>query len=198
MHERFSKRIEEGLESLARRIEKSKSCSTVASWNARSGGCWKETHGRRGATRLRSAKIKRSRRGKASVEHNARSGTIGPSSAEGTYILRSNIHDWTDEELWKTYIQLSEAEAAFRIHKSDLCIRPIWHHKQDAHQGAYSDLLSRLRVVEDAAAVAVPRRAGRFPAHDSHRAVAHSLGRYRVAAGGRLQARVAASLRGAA
>jgi hypothetical protein len=50
---------------------------------------------------------------------------------EGTYILRSNIHDWTDEQLWKTYIQLSEAEAAFRIQKSDLCIRPIWHHKQD-------------------------------------------------------------------
>jgi transposase len=50
---------------------------------------------------------------------------------EGAYILRSNIHDWTDEQLWKTYIQLSEAEAAFRIQKSDLCIRPIWHHKQD-------------------------------------------------------------------
>ena len=49
--------------------------------------------------------------------------------SEGTYILRSNIADWTDEELWKTYIQLTEAEAAFRIHKSDLCIRPIWHHK---------------------------------------------------------------------
>src|SRR6266542_3145366 len=51
--------------------------------------------------------------------------------SEGTYILRSNIHHWTDEELWKTYIQLSEAEAAFRIQKSDLCVRPIWHHKQD-------------------------------------------------------------------
>jgi transposase len=51
--------------------------------------------------------------------------------SEGTYILRSNIHDWTDEQLWKTYIQLSEAEAAFRIQKSDLCVRPTWHHKQD-------------------------------------------------------------------
>ena len=39
--------------------------------------------------------------------------------------------DWTDEELWKAYIQLTEAEAAFRIHKSDLSIRPIWHQKQD-------------------------------------------------------------------
>ena len=50
---------------------------------------------------------------------------------EGTYILRSNIEQWTDEELWRTYIQLTEAEAAFRIHKSDLCLRPIWHHKQN-------------------------------------------------------------------
>ena len=45
--------------------------------------------------------------------------------SEGTYILRSNIPDWSEAELWRTYIQLSEAEAAFRIHKSDLCGRPI-------------------------------------------------------------------------
>ena len=51
--------------------------------------------------------------------------------SEGVYILRTNIAQWSDEELWKTYIQLTEAEAAFRIQKSDLAIRPIWHHKQD-------------------------------------------------------------------
>src|SRR6185369_3843279 len=67
-----------------------------------------------------------------------------------------------------------------------------------AHQGAYSDLLSRLRVVEDAPEVAVPRRARRFPAHDSHRAVAHPLGRHRITVGGRLEAGVTTSLRGAA
>ncbi len=33
--------------------------------------------------------------------------------------------------MWKAYIQLTEAEAAFRIHKSDLSLRPIWHQKQD-------------------------------------------------------------------
>jgi len=49
----------------------------------------------------------------------------------GCYLLRTNIADWSDEELWKAYIQLTEAEAAFRIHKSDLSIRPIWHQKQD-------------------------------------------------------------------
>jgi transposase len=49
----------------------------------------------------------------------------------GCYLLRTNVSDWTDEELWKAYIQLTEAEAAFRIHKSDLSIRPIWHQKED-------------------------------------------------------------------
>lgn len=49
----------------------------------------------------------------------------------GCYLLRTNVLDWTDEELWKTYMQLTEAEAAFKIHKTDLRIRPIWHQKQD-------------------------------------------------------------------
>ena len=50
---------------------------------------------------------------------------------EGTYILRSNVADWSSEELWQTYIQLHHAEAAFRIHKTDLRIRPIWHQRED-------------------------------------------------------------------
>ena len=51
--------------------------------------------------------------------------------ADGCYLLRSNVTNWSDEELWKAYIQLTEAENAFRIHKSDLSIRPIWHQKED-------------------------------------------------------------------
>ena len=51
--------------------------------------------------------------------------------SKGCYVLRTNVRDWDAAELWRTYIQLSEAEAAFRIHKSDLSIRPIWHQRQD-------------------------------------------------------------------
>jgi transposase len=50
---------------------------------------------------------------------------------EGAYILRTNVKDWSNEELWRTYVQLSQAEAAFRVHKSDLSIRPIWHQTED-------------------------------------------------------------------
>lgn len=49
---------------------------------------------------------------------------------QGCYLLRSNILEWKAEELWTAYIQLTEAEAAFRIHKSDLALRPIWHQKE--------------------------------------------------------------------
>jgi len=49
----------------------------------------------------------------------------------GCYLLRSNVTDWSDEELWRAYMQLTEAEAAFRIHKSDLSLRPIWHQKEE-------------------------------------------------------------------
>jgi transposase len=51
--------------------------------------------------------------------------------SEGCYMLRSNIRDWSPEDLWKAYIQLTEAEDAFRIQKNDLKIRPIWHQKED-------------------------------------------------------------------
>jgi hypothetical protein len=54
--------------------------------------------------------------------------------SEGCYLLRSNVTDWTGEELWRAYIQLTEAEAAFRLHKSDLVMRPIWHQKQNRVQ----------------------------------------------------------------
>jgi transposase len=50
--------------------------------------------------------------------------------SEGCYLLRSNLTDWSGEELWRAYIQLTEAEQAFRLHKSDLVMRPVWHQKE--------------------------------------------------------------------
>ena len=51
--------------------------------------------------------------------------------SEGCYLLRTNVTNWSAEDLWQAYIQLTEAEAAFRIHKSDLRIRPVWHQRED-------------------------------------------------------------------
>ena len=45
--------------------------------------------------------------------------------ADGCYLLRSNVTDWSDEELWKAYIQLTEAEAAFP-RESFTSTRSVW------------------------------------------------------------------------
>jgi len=51
--------------------------------------------------------------------------------SEGCYLLRTNLNDTDPCKLWKHYIQLTDAEWAFRITKDELKIRPIWHQKTD-------------------------------------------------------------------
>ena len=50
--------------------------------------------------------------------------------SEGCYLLRTNLTGLDAATLWKRYIQLSEAEWAFRITKDELEIRPIWHQRE--------------------------------------------------------------------
>src|SRR5476651_1969157 len=47
---------------------------------------------------------------------------------DGAYLLRSNQAGWSAQEFWETYIQLTVVERAFRVLKSELLLRPIWHH----------------------------------------------------------------------
>jgi transposase len=49
---------------------------------------------------------------------------------EGAYLLRTNLASSDPEQLWTSYIQLTEAEAAFRALKSELNVRPIFHQKE--------------------------------------------------------------------
>jgi transposase len=51
--------------------------------------------------------------------------------SEGAYVLRTNVSGWSDEELWQAYIQWTDAETAFRIQKSELSLRPVWHQTED-------------------------------------------------------------------
>jgi transposase len=55
-------------------------------------------------------------------------------SSQGCYVLRSNVADWDPAELWRAYMHLTDAEAAFRMQKTDLSLRPVWHHKEDRVQ----------------------------------------------------------------
>jgi transposase len=134
MHERFARRIEARLESLGRRLERSRrrldreaigrQIGRFLGQNSRAAGRY-QIQVVEDATRASGLRLVWS----AKPEWDAWAW-----HSEGTYILRTNVSDWTSEELWRTYVQLTEAEAAFRIHKSDLSIRPIWHQKAERVQ----------------------------------------------------------------
>jgi transposase len=49
---------------------------------------------------------------------------------DGSYLLKTDREDLSAEEVWRIYILLTRAEAAFRALKSPLAERPIHHHKE--------------------------------------------------------------------
>jgi len=131
MHARFARRIEERLTSLARRLERARrrldrgplerQIGRILEKNSRAAG--------RYAIRVEDDATRPS--GLRLVWSAKPEWDDWAQHSEGAYVLRTNVHEWSEEELWRTYIQLTEAEAAFRIHKTDLSIRPIWHQKAE-------------------------------------------------------------------
>src|SRR5262249_41173230 len=53
---------------------------------------------------------------------------------DGTYLLRTDRRDLSDDEVWRLYILLTRVEAAFRAMSSPLMGRPIFHHLKDRVQ----------------------------------------------------------------
>ena len=127
MHERFEKRLEAGLKKLEDSCRQRKHQATVVAQRV---GRLLERNSR-GAGQFK-VQVVQEADGRAKLSwEKVEAWRDWAGLSEGCYLLRSNITDWSGEELWKAYIQLTEAEAAFRIHKSDLRIRPIWHQKED-------------------------------------------------------------------
>ncbi len=127
MHQRFEERIEQELQKIQASCEKRKwkkevidrRVGRVMGKNSRAAGLFE-------------VEVAESPDGGATITWQKKeSWRDWATLSEGCYLLRSNVTNWSSEELWKAYIQLTEAEAAFRIHKSDLRIRPIWHQCED-------------------------------------------------------------------
>jgi transposase len=133
MHERFSLRIEAALERLAARIARSKKRLDPAPLNRQIGRILQRNQ--RAAARFTIALEPDGC--PAGVRLRVACNDVFDDWAalsEGAYLLRSNIADWSDRQLWKAYIQLTQAEAAFRIQKDQLNVRPIWHQREDRVQ----------------------------------------------------------------
>ena len=133
MHEKFSQRIEAALARLQGRIAHAKKPLEKAQVNRQIGRILQRNS--RAAARFEiSLPENDSPAGFALRVQRRTEFDRWAGISEGAYVLRSNITDWSDEQLWKAYIQLTQAEAAFRIHKDQLRIRPIWHQRADRVQ----------------------------------------------------------------
>jgi transposase len=132
MHERFLKRMEDGLARLQ---------AAAAQGRLKDEGQAQRRLGRLLQKNARAAKafqVKIEKRpqpeGKAHLRITWEKDSAWAQYAtlsEGCYLLRTNITDLGPAVLWKQYIQLTEAEWAFRIGKDELRLRPIWHQKKE-------------------------------------------------------------------
>ena len=133
MHEKFSARIEAALTRLAARIERSRVRLDRTTINRQIGRILQANQRAAGRFEVRLIDSASPAGCHLHFAHNAAFDHWAALS-EGAYLLRSNITDWTDAQLWKAYIQLAHAEAAFRIQKDQLRVRPIWHQRADRVQ----------------------------------------------------------------
>jgi len=130
IHDKFEKRIEDGLTRMAAGCLKTK--QKVAAVERRVGALLASNSR---ARRLFEVQVKAREAGGCDVVwEKVEAHRTWSELAEGCYLLRTNITDWSAEDLWKAYIQLTEAETAFRIQKSDFKLRPIWHQKKERVQ----------------------------------------------------------------
>jgi transposase len=133
MHDKFNRRIQQSLDRLAARIARSKKQLDAAVVNRQIGRILQQNQ--RSAARFA---VTLEPDGSPAgfhlvVTYNAAFDDWAALS-EGAYLLRSNITDWSDQQLWKAYIQITQAEAAFRIQKDQLNVRPVWHQREDRVQ----------------------------------------------------------------
>jgi hypothetical protein len=118
MHARFCRRIEEGLTKLAQRLTRARRPLDRSRLERQVGRLLERNPRAAGryviefvADSTRPAKLRLTWMARPEWDDWAR-------WSEGCYVLRSNIADWSPEDLWRTYIQLTEAEAPFASRKA--------------------------------------------------------------------------------
>ena len=131
MHEKFTTRLKAGLEKLQAAATAGR-LKDEATAGQRLGRLkqqnWRASHAF-DVTIKKLAEPRRKQRIEITWQRNARFADWSQ-LADGCYLLRSNLRGVDAATLWKRYIQLTEAEWAFRIAKDELAIRPIWHQKE--------------------------------------------------------------------
>jgi transposase len=134
MHDRFSARIQKALEKLAGRLMRARKKIDRGAVERQIGRLLGQNSRAAGGFVIRVEEAPECGSGlKLSFTRNP-AWSEWASLSEGHYLLRTNLVGWKPEDLWKTYIQLTQAESAFRVQKSELEIRPIWHQLEERAQ----------------------------------------------------------------
>jgi transposase len=131
IHALFEKRIEHALNRLARRLERSKKAVPQAVVERQIGRMLQRNQRSGRLFDVRVEKADDCPSGLRLIWKKDETEQEFRRISEGCYVLQTNIQTWTEEEIWRTYIQLTQAEAAFRTEKSELNLRPIYHQKKD-------------------------------------------------------------------
>jgi transposase len=135
MRQRFADRIQQGLESLQERCRRSKPGQLETGAVERLIGRLMQQNTR--AASFFEVRVAKEASGRPELTWKRSEVSLELAAIrDGCYLLRTNVSDWTPEELWHAYIHLTDVEAAFRIQKDQLGLRPVWHqlaHRIQAH-----------------------------------------------------------------
>ena len=134
IHERFSRRFEQGLTRLSEGLKRPRTHKGIGKVRERIGRLKEQS---RGVAQHYVIEVLTDETGQKATgltwKRQPRPGSMA--THPGVYCLRSNQTDWDEESLWRTYTTLTDVEAVFRSLKSELGLRPIYHHKPLRSEG---------------------------------------------------------------
>jgi hypothetical protein len=132
---RFAERFEAGLQKIADGLSQPRTQKRLDKLSERIGRLKAQSHGIGQHYRITLTPDAEGQRAVAlSWERLPREGSL--LTDPGCYCLRSSETDWDAETLWRTYSLLTDLEAVFRSLKSELGLRPVYHHtdaRADGH-----------------------------------------------------------------
>jgi len=132
--QRFSERFEAGLQKLADGLTKPRGEKRLAKLNERLGRLKEQCHG---IGQHYTIELVPDPTGETATALTFTRQPIDGSRAThpGVYCLRSNATTWNAEAMWRTFTMLTDLEAVFRSLKSELGLRPVFHHKEHRVDG---------------------------------------------------------------
>lgn len=134
MNRKSAQRFEQGLQKLADSLAKPRGEKRFDKVNQRLGRLKEKS---RGASRHYEITLTADESGKQATALTWKAAPLDGTrwTEPGTYCLASNETQWDEARLWSTYTMLTDLEAVFRSLKSELGLRPVYHHSAHRTEG---------------------------------------------------------------